>query len=199
MKRLLSAFAALATVALLGAPAPAAAQVPDTLTVVIAFENALLARNVEAAVALFADDAVIITPAGNEIRGREPIRAYLAQLVAQNVDFQLVGERRVTGEREQHTALFSIDDWRRLGIAPLEVTADITVRGGLIRSFATALTPSSQAKLLTATALSRLPAPAGPLPTALPRTGSPAAFPALLLSLGVLVIATGAAMRRIRS
>ena len=68
------------------------AEVMDAYTVAI--NN----HDVEAALALVADDAVYERPAGT-FTGKEEIRGFIEDLIARDVQVELVGERTVDGER----------------------------------------------------------------------------------------------------
>jgi uncharacterized protein (TIGR02246 family) len=129
------------------------AQPTDITVVVVAFENAINAGDVATATALFAPDASLRTPGGQQLNGSEQIRPYLQALVAQHFQSEVVGPREVQGDTERHTASVAIDEWRQLGTAPLEATAEVVVRDGRIVGFSTVLTPESLARLQAASSL----------------------------------------------
>jgi len=74
---------------------------PDTATLeaaVQAYVAALNTGNLEAIVALYADDATVEDPVGSApIRGREAIRAFYAKSLALPLQVALEGEIRVAG------------------------------------------------------------------------------------------------------
>jgi ketosteroid isomerase-like protein len=156
--------------------------------VVTAFDAVLNAGDIEGMLALFADDAVVKTQTAT-FTGKQQLRTLFQQLLAEHFQFQS-GNRQVTGDTETHTAQVSTDDWRGLGVAPLEARAEVVVRGGRITSFTVAYTPESLAKLQAAQARS---APAQ-LPRALPQTGAPPAPLAAVMALGVAALLTGLAL-----
>ena len=146
-------------------PPAALAQGTDPGAVVTAFDTALNAGNVEAALGLFAPDGVVTTQTAT-YRGTQQLRTLLQELVDEHFQFQS-SNRQVTGDTETHTAQVSTDDWRGLGVAPLEARAEVVVRSGKIVAFTVTYTPASLARLQAAQAQ---PAPAQ-LPRSLPRTG----------------------------
>ena len=188
MKSLLAAVQVMVAVAL-AAPGPAAARAPDPGAVVAAFDGALDAGDVDAALALLADDATVTAPAG-VYRGRGPIRGYLRGLVAQHYHAELV-DRRADGERVAGRALVALDDWRRLGLGPLAVTAEAAVRGGKIHALAIDLSAEAVVELLAAR--SRIIAPPPPLPSAAPR--APAEAQSRLAGAAATQAATRARLR----
>jgi uncharacterized protein (TIGR02246 family) len=173
----------------LASAAGAAAQATDPAAVAIAFETALNAGDADALLALFADDAVITTQT-TTAAGREQVRAFLRGLVAARFRVESVADRRVAGATETHTALVSTEDWKRLGIAPLEATAEVVVRDGKIASFAVTYTPASLAKLRAATARAA--------PAQLPRSGGPTTPLGAAAGLGAGLTLLGVALGRRR-
>ena len=139
----------------------------DPLSVINALDTTLNAQNIDGALALVADDAVVRSPpqpgATGVYEGKAAVQTYLAGIVAQHIHFDLAAPRQVVGERVTWLNNTSIDPWRTLGIAPLQGQGDATVRGGKIASLTITLTPESMAKL------QRAATPA--IPSAAPRTG----------------------------
>lgn len=135
-------------------PVPVGAA-PTPLAVVEAYDATLNAGNVDAALALFADDATLQTPpqpgATGMYRGRAEMRPVLQGFVANNIRYDVTGPRQVNGDRVTWTNTHAIDPWRRLGIAPLAGTGDATVRDGKITSLTVGLTLESAMKLQAAT------------------------------------------------
>lgn len=120
------------------------AQPNDPAGVMEAFRAAMNRQELNAALALFADDATVTTPSGSRYVGTERIGAYLRQLIALNyhstVDPQNV---QVQGDRTFSIAQIGLDDWRAIGLPFLDSTADAVVRGGKIQSLDALLTPES--------------------------------------------------------
>jgi hypothetical protein len=129
-----------------------------------AFDAVLDAHDVDAALALFAGDAVLRTPSGAALTGRPQLRAYLQQLVVENIRAETVQTRQVAPDRVTSSGRIALDPLRRLGLPWVEATADVTVREGRIAALATALTPAAAARVPAA--------PAGGAPPGLPRTGA---------------------------
>ncbi len=129
---------------------PAAyAQPTDPLSVVTASETAVNAHDVEAALALFADDAVVKTPF-NVYVGRDQIRRFLQGAVAQNVQDEPFGSPRVAGDTVNWAGKVSYDEWRKLGVAPLETLTEAVVQGGKIRTLSAEFTPEAAERLQAA-------------------------------------------------
>lgn len=168
-------FVVLASAALAQASSPGAT--------VDAFDAALNAGNVDGALAQFAPDAVITTQ-GTTCRGTAQIRGLLAQLVAEHFQFQ-PSNRQASSDREAHTARVWRDDWRRLGVAPLDATAEVLVQNGKITAFTVAYTADSLARLRAAQAAAT--------PPQVPRAGGPVTL--LTPAAGAILIVLAAAWR----
>lgn len=100
-----------------------AAASPDPLEAVVhAYVRALNAQDLEAIVALYADDATVEDPVGSApVRGREAIRAFYARSVALPLQVRLEGPVRVAG-RECAFA-FSVGlvhEGRRMTFRPID-------------------------------------------------------------------------------
>jgi hypothetical protein len=181
----------------------ASAQGTDPASVVAAFDTALNAGNVEATLALFAEDGVVRTQSGT-YTGQAQLRALFTEQVGEHIRFD-TADRHVVGDTETHTGTVSRDDWRRLGIAWLDATAEVVVQAGKIRSFTVTFSPDSVARLQAAQARAGTAPPPAPaqLPSALPRTGealSPVvALPVVpLLAAGAASLLAGLALLRRR-
>jgi hypothetical protein len=186
MKTVLFAMISTALLVLLALPGAIAAQGNDPGSVVTAFDAALSAGDVEATLALFADNAVIKTQTGT-FTGTTQIRGLLTQLVAQHFQF-VSSNRQVNGNTETHMAKVSRDDWRKLGIAPLDATAEVVVENGKITSFNVAYTQESLAALKAAQAKAQA--------QALPRAGEPTVALTVLVLGALGSISLGFALRR---
>jgi hypothetical protein len=121
------------------------AQGVESDAVLKAREAALLARDVEAVLQLFADDALVATSSGRLLMGRDQIRSWVQDQVER-------GQREEAGPRCQQGAKLAWpgkvyrDDWQKKGISPLDVTQDAILRDGKIRFFNTTFTPESAAR-----------------------------------------------------
>lgn len=112
----------------------------DPLAVVQAFDAACNANDVERALELFADDAVVTQlppPPPPEIgvyRGKQQIRAWLEGLLQH---FQVAARNhQVSGERVTWEATVSADILRHMGFVSGAGTVEAVVREGTIASFA---------------------------------------------------------------
>lgn len=205
VRRLGVVLAVLATALL--APSGAAAQPADPTAVVKVFNDALNAGDGATALAQFADDATVRTPSGSVFTGKQQIGQYAQGLIAQHyradVDPSSV---QVSGERVTSRGMVWLDDWRTLGIAPLESIADAVVRNGKIASISATLTPEAARKLQAAQASAGPTAAAPPAqaPRGLPNTGGGPALPiaaaglAGLVALGLVALGLGGSLRRRR-
>lgn len=150
---------------------PALAQAPDPLTVLEAYDLALKAKDVEGALALFADDAVLTTRQGQFV-GKEEIRSWLERLVTQNERIEVFG-REAAGDTVTWQNKFFRADLPALKDAPLEAKAEAKITAGKIKTFSSVLTDDSQARLDAAAAT---PADSAPAPAE--ATTAPAQEPA---------------------
>lgn len=174
----------LALVAGIAAPAVAYAQETDPAGVLSNLADALNAGNVEAAVELVADDAVLtfvpdLTGSG-PIQGKDQIRAWYEGLVAQNIYVE-PSDLKVDGDKVTWSNKVWMDDFEALGIAPVEYTGEGVVQEGKIQSYTEEMTDASLAEFEAAMA-------------ALPATGGTPRAAVLLPSLsitGLLLVALG--------
>lgn len=184
-----------------------AAQPTEPAQVIAAFQTALNAGNVEAAVALFAEDAVVTLqpPLNQTYRGKAAIRGWFEHLVAVHFHGEVVSPPQTMGERVRYLARVTAhDEFRQLGVLPLEVPVEATFRAGKIQSYTVGLTPESAAKLTAALAAQPPAAAAGPMrqlprqPVGLPRTGdgAPRLGLAGLVLVGASLVAGGRSLRR---
>lgn len=152
------------------------AQEPDPLAVMEAYDLALNAGDVDGALALFADDAVLTTRQGQFV-GKEQIRTWLERLVTQNERIEVAG-RAVAGDKVTWQNQFFRTDLPGLSNAPLEAQAEAVVEAGQIKTFSSILTDESQAKLDAALAEQPAAAPAqNTAAAAAPETAAPAQLP----------------------
>jgi hypothetical protein len=192
------------------------AQEPDPLQVMEAYDLALNEGNVDGALALFADDAILTTQQG-ELVGKEQIRTWLERVVAQNSRVEPVN-RQVSGDTVTWQSNFFRKDIATLSNEPLAANAEAVVQAGKIKSFSSILTDEAQAKLVAAqpapepTAAAPAQNTAAPtqdaatqnaaVPPQLPQTGgtSPSALPfsAVLVITGGLLLGLGLLVRRLR-
>jgi ketosteroid isomerase-like protein len=104
----------------------------DPAAVMDAYTAAINSGDVEAALALVADDAVYERPAGT-FNGKAEIRGFIEDLIARNAQVQLIGERQVNGEVVSWQSLVTIDDPENPGTRlELRNNSSSTIRNGLI-------------------------------------------------------------------
>ncbi len=113
----------------------ATAQGTDPLSVVKAVFAAQNAGNVSAALALFADDAVLVNTRGAKFTGKESIRKFFQA----NVDHKVQAEvQNLSPEVKRETVTltdkYTTDFFERWGIGYVEFKTDVVVREGKIRS-----------------------------------------------------------------
>jgi LPXTG-motif cell wall-anchored protein len=193
----------------------ALAQEPDPLKVMEAYDLALNEGNVDGALALFADDAVLTTQQG-QLVGKEQIWTWLERVVAQNSRVEPVN-RQVNGAKVTWQSNFFRKDIATLSNEPLAANAEAVVEVGKIKSFSSILTDEAQAKLAAAqpapetTAAAPAQNTAAPaqdaaaqnaaVPPQLPQTGgtSPSALPfsGILVITGGLLLGMGLLVRRL--
>jgi hypothetical protein len=134
-----------------------------------AFEAALNNHDSAAALALFADGAVVSDlsniaclpgpppdcPGYSVLTTKTQIGGWLEQLVQFHIQIKDVGTRQVSGSNVTWALQISVDEYRRLGIAPLDANANAIVQGGKINSLTITLTRESTSKLSIAYARNR--------------------------------------------
>jgi hypothetical protein len=115
----------------------------------MALDEAVNAWRLEAALALFGDDAVASFPGQpepNRFAGKEQIRSWLQSDISEGIHVE-ASERQAQGERVTWTGRISLAAWRERGIPPIEGQAEAIVRDGRIVSFTYAVSPESLARL----------------------------------------------------
>ena len=194
-RRFLTAIVVAILVVLLAAPVRLHAQT-DPASAIKAETDAMNAGDVDAAVAMFAEDAVFrVTPPPSGttgvFAGKQQLRAWFQQEVAEHIHL-MVGGLEVAGERVTWTATLELDTFRMLGVGPVAQRGEAVVREGKIVSMTVAnqFTPAQAAKLRGAGT-----------PKAMPRTGG-GSFPAYawwLALVGLGSAGAGWALRHRRS
>ena len=153
-----------------------------------AFNAAVNAHHVDAALAFFADDALVQfpnQPPPNSHRGTSEIRAWLQADAAQHIRLQ-TDNLQMAGDRVTGIGRVEVDTLRPVGIT-LEGPVETVVQGGKITSFTFTLSQDTLAKLQAATAQ----------PQGLPQTGGAGLnFNWLLILAGLSICGLGVALRR---
>jgi ketosteroid isomerase-like protein len=166
------------------------AQDADPASIAGALVEALMAKDIDAAMALLADDAVVTVippPTGTSgvFTGKEEIRAWYELLVSWNFRAE-ISNFQVEGDKATWTTRTWADPFEPLGILPLEYHAEGVFRDGKIVSYTDTMTEDSAARLNAAMA-------------SLPVTGGARPGGRLLLWLGagaVLIGSLGEGLRR---
>jgi hypothetical protein len=109
---------------------------PDPLSVVAASFAAQNVGNIDAAVAFYADDALITNTRGKAApNGKEGVRHFHEANRAANVQFSLGPNPMVDGNKVTTLTTTTIDFFEKVGLGPVEVGNVIIVEGDKIRSF----------------------------------------------------------------
>ena len=132
-----------------GAAKLACAQSTEGEAVLKAREAALLARDLNAVLNLFAEDALVVTSSGRFFIGREQIRSWVQDQV-ERAQREEAGARYLQGAKLSWPGRVYRDDWQKMGISPLDVTQDAIIKGGKIKFFNTTFTPESTARIQAA-------------------------------------------------
>jgi hypothetical protein len=121
----------------------------DLASVIRAFDAACSRQDLDTATDLFADDAVVqVTPPlpppdGSLHTGKEQIRDWLRQLLAEHCWVESRLHHVVLGSEVVWLTRLSAAPFRRLGVNPVECTGEAVVEGGKIRSLTLTLSPMS--------------------------------------------------------
>ncbi len=110
------------------------------------YDFAINGRDVDAALALFADDAVVTVRSGT-FAGKAEIKTWLQREADQNFRGEVVGQRTISGDKLTWRSRFTRDDLKQLGIEVAEADVEATVLNSQIKTFTSTLTPETQAKL----------------------------------------------------
>lgn len=138
-------------------------------SVASSFDADLNNHNSSAALALFADGATVsdlsniaclpgpppICKGSNEFVTKTQIRGWLEQLVSINVQLNQTQIFHVSGNNVSWAVEISVDEYRRLGVAPLEANVNATIENSKFTSFSIELTAESTEKLSLAYATNR--------------------------------------------
>lgn len=115
-------------------------------SVLKAREGALIERDMDKILAMFADDAVVTTSSGRKLLGKEQIRVWVKDQVDRN-QREEAGPRQREGDKLSWAGKVYREDWHRLGVSPLDVIQDAVIAGAKIKAFNTRFTPESAARL----------------------------------------------------
>jgi hypothetical protein len=124
---------------------------PKPDSVALQLLEAINAQKMDAALSLFASNAVVSVDGSAPFSGKREIQVWLESLKANNV--QLEQGEILEQDEKSFRAHYSLMTTRAidLGVAPLEGTGEITTRRGKIDTLSFILSEESQAELLMAT------------------------------------------------
>jgi len=115
-------------------------------SVLKAREHALIERDIEKIMAMFAYDAVVTTSSGRHLIGKEQIRVWVKDQTDRS-QREEAGPRQRDGNKLSWTGKVYREDWQKLGVSPLDVIQDAVIEGAKIKAFNTRFTPESAARL----------------------------------------------------
>lgn len=148
---IITLFAVMLTMLTAPSSAIAQEQAMNPAEVVQAIYAAVAEKDIDAAVAFLADDAVLTLvppPEGLDgtFIGKEEIGAWYEELAAGNGRFEL-SNISVAGNTASMRLAFYDDFFTGLGIAPAEFDGVVVVQGGLVKSLSWVFTPEFAAKM----------------------------------------------------
>lgn len=117
----------------------------DPVTVLKSLFEARNSRNPDAALALFADDGMIINVVGAAFYGRDDIKKFLQNTSAQSGRYELESVHS-SDNTVTWTDLVTNPVYETLGVAPVRVAGEAFIENGKIKSFVTHFPTSSLAK-----------------------------------------------------
>jgi acetyl esterase/lipase len=123
---------------------------PKPETVAQKLVEAVNAQDVERALSLFAEDAVVDPGDSTSYSGTAEIRGWLEEMADANFQIK-AGKLEVDGDTVVQGEKLSMDPWKKLGIPSLEGVRKIKVRDGHIESLEFSFNEASLSKLQTAT------------------------------------------------
>lgn len=120
---------------------------PSPMKVTEEFEAAVNAGNVDAAMALMADNVEVTDPQNNKMSGKDQVRAGLEAALKMNAKCELVGTRTVEGNMVTWTSNATNDEFTKMGVAPMAVKSEATLENGKITMLNMSFTPEAAAKM----------------------------------------------------
>ena len=128
------------------------AQKIDPRSVLQRYVDAINAGDTDAALALWSADGVMTNTRGRTITGRENLRRFIQGNIAgkQRLDLesvQTVGDKVTWNNRESN------DSYRKLGVAPVQITAELLIQDGMIKSWVAYFPPSEITRIEQACAM----------------------------------------------
>ncbi len=123
----------------------AAAQRSDPVSVLKSLFDARDSANSDAALALFAEDGVVINVVGTRFAGRDEIKKFMQDTNAESGIYEPI-DARPAGESVTWTDFVTTPVYEKLGTGPVEIAGKAVIREGKIKSLVIHYPPSSLAK-----------------------------------------------------
>ena len=142
----MAAVVVMATLALAAFPTAAQSAPEDVVKALIAAEGS---NNVDAATALFADDAVVTLADGSSYNTPDGIRGWQQELADGHFHLEVVN-LQADGNSVTGTGNISLDVFRDLGIASLGGNWKIDIEAGKVKTFDFSWTPDAITELVAA-------------------------------------------------
>ena len=145
MKILAVAFTTALAIAMSPSFGAAQTQPSGPLSVLKSLLETRNAANANAALALLADDSVIINVVGVKFAGRDNMKKLIqdANAAMDGYEFEVVHS---AGDTVTWTALVTNPVYEKLGVAPVHIAGQAVIRDGTIKSLITHFPPTSLAK-----------------------------------------------------
>jgi len=145
MKVIAVAFTTALAIAMSPSLAAAQTQQSDPLSVLKSLLETRNTGSAAAALALFADDGVIINVIGVKFAGRDNIEILIQDTNAEAGSYELE-DPHSAGHTVTWTDLVTNPVYEKLGVAPVQIAGQAVIRDGKIKSLITHFPPSSLAK-----------------------------------------------------
>jgi ketosteroid isomerase-like protein len=124
---------------------------PSPLELAQNFDNAMGAKNIDAAAALLAEGATM-TMDGKTITGAAAIKAQLATMAGQSRQLEANPQYKVDADKVSAVQKVTTDDLTKLGVDSIELAHELRVAKGHIAQVSWTTTPESTAKVQAAIA-----------------------------------------------
>ena len=145
MKIITAAFTTALAIAISPSFAAAQMQQADPLSVLKSLLETRNSANANAALALFADDGVIINVVGTKFAGLDNIKKLIQDTQAEMGNHELE-DAHSAGDTVTWTDLVTNPVYEKLGVAPVHIAGQAVIRDGKIKSLITHFPPTSLAK-----------------------------------------------------
>jgi ketosteroid isomerase-like protein len=145
MKIIAVALTTILAIAISPSCAIAQTQRSDPLSVLKSLLEMRNATDTKAALALFADDGVIVNVVGANFAGRDNMKKLIQDINAETGRYELE-DAHSEGDTVTWTDLATNPIYEKLGVAPVQIAGRAVIRDGKIKSFITHFPSSSLAK-----------------------------------------------------